>query len=431
MFIGRTELLPEDETTHEHEIAKGEEAVLMTTDRDGVGLFKGAFRGGRLRQMRDALRPMHDPHDNVDRCPDCHWELEGHDCYRCGWSRPDAEGFSDEDDSDGSDSEDDVHGPLHGVRPRFNAGNFLRALDNGADPFDFDPELSDDADSVITISSDVDDVDPIDHELAGTDADTNSDAESDLPEAMGGRPRQHPVDYLDPQMRLAMQQFYANDAPSTHYDDSEMGDTNAETTSETGESDEEETEDDDSSEMEDFLDHDTPTHIPHRALVQTRYNENGEIYISSDNDESGDEEDTNRESSQAPTNTTNASGTVDSSSDESSEDESRRTPVPRSRPSRPTRVILDDSDEEQDQEDVEDGGSDAEQSDATTIPAQPMATRRSHLQSQRARRGQIASRRTSASPPRRLSAPYSRSGSRRPLQAIANRRGMAQTYAAG
>lgn len=82
MFIGRTELLPEDETTQEHEIAKAEEAVQMTTDRDGVGLFKGAFRNhgahhqvihGRARDYQG----MWDPNDNVRRCPECHWELEG------------------------------------------------------------------------------------------------------------------------------------------------------------------------------------------------------------------------------------------------------------------------------------------------------------------------------------------------------------------
>ena len=78
MFIGRTELLPEDETTNEHEIAKGEEAVQMTADRDGVGLFKGAFRNrGLPHQMLHAgLRrhgAMWDPNDRVDRCPECHW----------------------------------------------------------------------------------------------------------------------------------------------------------------------------------------------------------------------------------------------------------------------------------------------------------------------------------------------------------------------
>ena len=206
MFIGRTELLPEDETTNEHEIAKGEEAVQMTADRDGGGLFKGAFRNrGPPHQMLHAglgrRGAMWDPNDRVDRCPECHWELEGGHCNQCDWSISDAEAFSDED-SDSEADEPDFDPATGRVRPRFNAGNFRRALDNGGDPFDFDPELSDDPDSVITISSDVDDVDPVDHELAGTDVDTHSDAESDLPVAMGGLPRQY--HHENAQMRPAL-----------------------------------------------------------------------------------------------------------------------------------------------------------------------------------------------------------------------------------
>ena len=432
MFISRTELLPEDETTNEHEVARVEEAVQMTTDRTGAGLFKGAFRQRRLpgypgqNLQRGALW---DPDDGVERCPDCHWELEGGRCGQCEWSVSDPEAFSEEDSDSDTGTPEFERRAMGGGRRRFDVGNFLATLEDGGNPFNFDPEFSDEADSVITISSDVDDIDPVDHGPAGTDADPPSEAESDLP-----------AHYRNaiPAMRRALNGIYDSDVQSTNYDDSEMGDTNLQTTSEMDESDDdEESEDDDSSELEDFIDHDTPTHIPHRALVHDRFEADPGGYNVSDNDSSDEERSTNREPSQAPTTSTNASATtLDSSSEESSEDESRRTPVPRSRPSRQTRVILDDSDEEQDQENPIDNYSNGDESDATTVPAQPTATRRSRLQSQRVRRGQITSRR---SPPRRPAAPNIRggfdsaSGNRRPRawQPAANRRAMAQTFVTG
>lgn len=455
MFISRTELLPEDETIDEHEMAKTEEAVQMTADRDSVGLFKGAFRNRRsLEQILYAgfgqRGPFHDPHDGIDRCPECHWELEGGRCNQCEWSMSDAEAFSDED----SDSETGLHefdsNPARvGVRRRFNGhfhsmesptGSFLAALDNDNHPFgDY---FSEEDDSVITISSDVDDIDPVDNEFAGTDADTHSEAESDLPVAMGGRPRHlhRDIQAIERELERLRGRGYESDFQSTNYDDSEMGETNIRTTSEMGESDDEETEDDESSEMDGFIEHDTPSHVSHRAPVQNRFNANPGIYLSSDDDHSDDETNTNREPSQAPTMTTNVSTTTaDSSSEDSNEDESRRTPVPRTRPSRQTRVILDDSDEDQVDEKPDVDDSNADESDATTIPAQPTATRRSHLQTQRARRGQNATRQRLVSPPQRPSVPYSRggfdngSGSHRPhpLQAITSRRGTAQTHVAG
>jgi hypothetical protein len=445
MFISRTELLPEDETTNEHEVAKVEEAVQMTADRTGDGLFKGAFRQRRLPGYPgqfDQRGVLWDPNDRVERCPDCHWELEGGRCGQCEWSVSDPEAFSDEDSDSETGTPEFEGAGMHGRIRRFDVGNFLANLEDGGHPhpFHYEAEFSDEADSVITISSDVDDIDPVDHGLAGTDADTPSEAESDLPVVMGGGPIFHHNEI--PAMRRTLNGLYDSDVQSTNYDDSEMDDTNLQTTSEMDESDEdEETEDDDdSSELEDFIDHDTPTHIPHRALVHNRFDAEPGGYNNSDNDNSDDDSRTNREPSQASTTTTNTTATtVDSSSEESSEDESRRTPVPRSRPSRQTRVILDDSDEEEDQGNSVHNDSNGDETDATTIPAQPTATRRSRLQTQRARRGQIAPRRNLHSPPRRPTAPNIRggfdnaSGNRRSRawQPAANRRGMAQTFVTG
>jgi hypothetical protein len=98
MFISRVELLPEDETTAEHDEAKRIEAQLIETDRttrtDGVpGLFKGVFGQAPL-QYRG---PIHDAEDGVMRCPMCAWEMEDGECGQCGYAEP---GFSDGDSFD-------------------------------------------------------------------------------------------------------------------------------------------------------------------------------------------------------------------------------------------------------------------------------------------------------------------------------------------
>lgn len=100
MFIGRAELLPEDETVQEHQTAREEEAVLLAADKAGPGLFKGAFLGlNRLNLQRNWRQGILDPEDNVVRCPDCHWELEDGECGRCGFHEFDDSG-SDYDSED-------------------------------------------------------------------------------------------------------------------------------------------------------------------------------------------------------------------------------------------------------------------------------------------------------------------------------------------
>jgi len=100
MFISRIELLPEDETTNEHDEAKVAEAQQIDADKapGGEGLFKGVFKNAHLNPWQNALpRAIRDYEDGVDRCPVCAWELEEGACEHCGYN------YSDEDDSDESD----------------------------------------------------------------------------------------------------------------------------------------------------------------------------------------------------------------------------------------------------------------------------------------------------------------------------------------
>lgn len=123
MFIGRAELLPEDETVDEHKAWSIAEADILTADREGSGLFQGIFKM-RMHPLAE-FGPLHDISDGVLRCPHCHWEIEEGMCIQCGYEIDDDEypDFSDEDEEGSmlSDSEMDddsdqasIHGlPLH------------------------------------------------------------------------------------------------------------------------------------------------------------------------------------------------------------------------------------------------------------------------------------------------------------------------------
>lgn len=97
MFVSRIELLPEDETTNEHDDAKRAEALQIDTDKGpgGEGLFKGAFHNKPLQNGHRAIR---DDEDGVDRCPVCTWELEEGECMHCGYNESDDEDYSDDSD---------------------------------------------------------------------------------------------------------------------------------------------------------------------------------------------------------------------------------------------------------------------------------------------------------------------------------------------
>ena len=108
IFVSRTELLPEGETSEEHEKWAKEEREIVAkdkanTDRKTGGLFKGCFK-----QTERMNRMLFDPGDAVSRCPICLWEIEDPAyCLHCGESFDvgDGLGFSDYDDSDISDDE--------------------------------------------------------------------------------------------------------------------------------------------------------------------------------------------------------------------------------------------------------------------------------------------------------------------------------------
>ncbi|KAK5133076.1 hypothetical protein LTR08_008186 [Meristemomyces frigidus] len=109
IFVGRTQLLPDGETSEEHVTMAREEAETVAKDKANTdprvgGLFKGTFTpGGRHLP----LLPIHDPGDGVDRCPNCHWEIEDGYCLQC--EAPVGDGFSDMDDSSiSSDDELDL-----------------------------------------------------------------------------------------------------------------------------------------------------------------------------------------------------------------------------------------------------------------------------------------------------------------------------------
>ncbi|KAK5675753.1 E3 ubiquitin ligase [Elasticomyces elasticus] len=128
IFVSRTQLLPDGETAEEHDNMAKEEAALVARDKANAdprtgGLFKGSFKAG---SRRNRLMPMYDPEDAVQRCPGCHWELEGNYCAHCQMAIG-ATGLSDYDDSTTSEDEMDqeliedfdadhnlgMHGPVH------------------------------------------------------------------------------------------------------------------------------------------------------------------------------------------------------------------------------------------------------------------------------------------------------------------------------
>ncbi|KAI5251395.1 hypothetical protein E4T42_04326 [Aureobasidium subglaciale] len=96
VFMRRHDLLPDGETIEQHEQWKFEEADIVRRDKSDDhprtgGLFKGFFRPRRAKVL-----PIHDPDDHVDRCPECHHEVEDGRCENCGiymdsWSDTDTD----------------------------------------------------------------------------------------------------------------------------------------------------------------------------------------------------------------------------------------------------------------------------------------------------------------------------------------------------
>jgi hypothetical protein len=133
MFISRIELLPEDETTDEHDDAKRAEALQIDTDRGpgGEGLFKGAFRS---RPLQNGGRAIRDHEDGVVRCPICYWELEERECLHCGYNESD-DSYGNSDDDDESDDSDGTR-----ALPSPSIISLNSELDGDLDPDDHDLE---------------------------------------------------------------------------------------------------------------------------------------------------------------------------------------------------------------------------------------------------------------------------------------------------
>ena len=103
VFAYRAELLPDGETVEEHDEYIKEAVAKVSGDKEGPGLFRGLFNNA------DRLRwgPLHDPGDDVERCPVCHWELEEGRCGSCGLTVGDEDGFGlDTGESESSDDDE-------------------------------------------------------------------------------------------------------------------------------------------------------------------------------------------------------------------------------------------------------------------------------------------------------------------------------------
>lgn len=104
IFVNRTQLLPDGETSEEHQTLAREEAEILSKDRNDTderqgGLFKGTFSRAAAR----SIIALHDTSDHVDRCPNCLHEVEDGWCLTCH-VRVRA---SDSDSDDGTDSDGD------------------------------------------------------------------------------------------------------------------------------------------------------------------------------------------------------------------------------------------------------------------------------------------------------------------------------------
>lgn len=121
LFVGRMELLPEDETVEEHARDKEEEANILMNDRKGNGLFQGIFKSlphPFLPGIPVPPPPIRDEEDDVMRCPVCTYEVADGVCTGCGLSYHDSDvdlDLSDLDDDISTDSDNLT--VEEGVRP--------------------------------------------------------------------------------------------------------------------------------------------------------------------------------------------------------------------------------------------------------------------------------------------------------------------------
>ncbi|KAF2725594.1 hypothetical protein K431DRAFT_280953 [Polychaeton citri CBS 116435] len=108
-FFSRQELLSlegSDETKEQHEQWAREEGEIIAKDREKGMLFKGIFS----RRRRLPRLPIVDPEDGVERCPDCHWELEDGFCNHCGLPIDDLLAYEDSELGGFEPAEEDWYG---------------------------------------------------------------------------------------------------------------------------------------------------------------------------------------------------------------------------------------------------------------------------------------------------------------------------------
>lgn len=332
MFIGRIELLPEDETIEEHQQAKEEEAGLLAADRAGPGLFKGVF----LRRPHPIIRLGHgvlDQEDNVIRCPECHWELQDGECLQCGFHEFEASGDS---DSDSEDDESDMLS-LRTIATEYDSDgipippvDLLRHYYGSAS--DSEADHADDYD-------DDEDMDGfIDDELDGIDDDDDHGSQATLTNA------HHPTNYHNLHNMNEDHQTDDTGTQTTNYDDPSDVATNYDEPAE-------------ESEQEDDV---RPSQrLPRRA---TR------IVISDDEEDEGHDSSSGSEEDSEDREISDSTEQDDSDDD----DDDEEGPGPS---------------ESTDQDETEGGDSESDESDDTAIqPPQSIARRREHLQNMRARR---------------------------------------------
>lgn len=152
MFAYRAELLPDGETVEEHDEYIKEAVAKVAEDREGDGLFSGLFKHGERMQWM----PLHDPGDGVDRCPNCHWELEDGVCGGCGLNVGDEDGFGldtgEEESSDDDDEDEELDGDM---MPRDYDG-----MDE-VGSFDEDDFIDEDGNSYADVEHDMDGFGPV------------------------------------------------------------------------------------------------------------------------------------------------------------------------------------------------------------------------------------------------------------------------------
>lgn len=364
LFIGRTELLPEDESVAEHDRESKEEAKILTQDRTGPGLFLGAFKTHAfLPPIPPLHQPIRDLDDGVMRCPSCTWELEGEVCFRCGWFDEDmADDILDEEDLSSSvSSDEDDFSETHeeqqeqGVPQQHFFGADLESNESDEDDTDgSEPNTYDVHDDFVDNEEDLDadDMDAVgDYDIYHTDVATPySDATSNTGYSSEPEPQAVPFPLKSLRRRIIV----------------------------------DEDEDDD-----DTIDHESPP-------PDTRPTSRGRRPIVISDDEEEEDNDSGPNTSSTSLTTTNFDHAPDLSSQEEEDDEDSIQNTSTDFSHAP-----DLSSQEEDNEDIgshdddeDDSNSssddtsenDSDDSEDTVIPPQPQRNRQQRLQEHRARR---------------------------------------------